>query len=136
ASINRELSALKRMFHLAARQTPPRVDRVPYIAMLKENNVRKGFLEHAEFVALKDALPDYLKGVATFAYKVGWRSSEIINLTWKQVDLNQGIVTLDAGETKNDEARTVYLDDELVEVFKFQWELRKTHKNIIPYVFP
>ncbi|MBF0475273.1 MAG: tyrosine-type recombinase/integrase [Deltaproteobacteria bacterium] len=136
ASINRELSALKRMFHLAARQTPPRVDRVPYIAMLKENNVRKGFLEHAEFVALRDALPDYLKGVATFAYKVGWRSSEIINLTWKQVDLNQGIVTLDVGETKNDEARTVYLDDELIGIFKAQWELRKDKQSIIPSVFP
>jgi len=44
-------------------------DRVPYIPMLKENNVRKGFFEHAEFVALRDALPDHLKGFVMFAYK-------------------------------------------------------------------
>jgi hypothetical protein len=28
----------------------------PYIAMLKENNVRKGFFEHGEFIAFRDAL--------------------------------------------------------------------------------
>ena len=81
ASINRELSALKRMLNLGARQMPPKVYRVPYVPMLKENNVRKGFFEHAEFVALRDHLPDYLKGFVTFAYKKGWRVSEITGLT-------------------------------------------------------
>ena len=75
ATINRELSALKRMLSLGARQTPPKVDRVPYIQMLEENNVRKGFFEHGEFLALRDALPSYMKGFVTFAYKSGWRLS-------------------------------------------------------------
>lgn len=87
ATINRELSALKHMVILGARQTPPKVDRVPYIPMLEENNVRKEFFEHAEFVALRDALPDHLKDFVTFAYKTGWRLSEITDLTWNQVDL-------------------------------------------------
>jgi len=133
ATINRELSALKRMLNLGARQTPPKVDKVPYIPMLKENNTRKGFFEHGDFLALRDNLPDYLKGFVTFAYKTGWRVSEISNLTRKQVDLNQGIVRLESGETKNDEGRTVYLDDELKEIFNQQWESRK---NLLPCVFP
>jgi len=136
ATINRELSALKRMLNLGARQTPPKVDRVPYIPMLKENNVRKGFFEHGEFLSLRDALPSYLKGFVTFAYKTGWRVSEIAELTWNQVDLDNGIVRLEVGETKNEEARTVYLDDELREVFNQQSELRKKNKILIPYVFP
>lgn len=136
ATINRELSALKRMLNLGKRQTPPKVDRVPHIPMLKENNVRKGFFEHGEFIALRDRLPDYLKGFVTFAYKTGWRVSEIIGLTWNKVDLGQGIVRLEAGETKNDEGRTVYLDDELQAVFQRQWETRKETKTLTPYVFP
>ena len=132
ATINRELSALKRMLNIGARQTPPKVDRVPFIPMLKKNNIRKGFFEHAEFVALRDALPDYLKSFVTFAYKTGWRVSEITDLTWNQVDRDNGIVRLEVGETKNDDARTVYLDDELQEVFQVQWENRK---NLLPYVF-
>ncbi|MBN1843059.1 MAG: tyrosine-type recombinase/integrase [Deltaproteobacteria bacterium] len=135
ATINRELAALKRMLNLGAQQTPPKVDRVPHIPMLKENNVRKGFFEHGEYLALKDALPDYLKGFATFGYHTGWRVSEIAGLTWAQVDRDQGIVRLEVGDTKNDEARTVYLDDELKEVFKSQWTDRKHTGKLLPYVF-
>jgi integrase len=136
ATINRELSALKRMLNLGADCTPPKVDRVPKIPMLKENNVRKGFFEHAQFLALRDSLPEFLRGVATFGYKVGWRMSEILELKWSQVDLEQGIVCLNPGETKNDEARTVYLDDELKIVFRQLWRHRKESGKLSPYVFP
>ena len=135
ATVNRELAALKRILNLAARQTPPKVDRVPYIPMLKENNVRKGFFEHGDFLALREALPEHLKGFVTFAYKTGWRVSEIEGLTWAQVDLVNGIVRLEAGETKNDDARTVYLDQELQGVFEQQSEARKKRETVLPWVF-
>lgn len=135
ATINRELAALKRMLHLGAQQTPPKVDRVPYIPMLKENNTRKGFFEHGDFLALRDSLPSHLKDFCTFGYKTGWRISEIAGLTWDQVDIKQGIVRLEVGETKNDEARIVYLDEELKKIFIRSWEKRKKAKAIMPHIF-
>ena len=135
SSINRELAALKRMFNLGYKQTPPIINRVPHIPRLKENNVRKGFFEHWEFVALKGALPDYLKGFIVFAYRSGWRISEIASLTWSQVDRHEGIVRLEAGDSKNAEARTLYLDEELKNVLNHQWSLRKKSRKILPYVF-
>jgi len=134
ATINRELAALKRMFNLGAQQTPPKVDRVPHIPMLKENNVREGFFEQAEYEALRDALPCYLKGFVTFAYKTGWRFSEIAGRTWSLVDLDALVVRLQAGMTKNDDARTIVLDDELAAIFR---ELRtKARLRKCRYVFP
>jgi len=73
-----------------------------------------------------------IKGVATFAYKTGWQISEITGLTGSQVDRKQGIVRLETGETKNDEARTYYLDSELKEIVDRQWTSRR---RLLPYVF-
>ena len=103
--------------------------------MLKENNVRKGFFEHSDFIALREALPEYLKGFVTFAYKTGWRVSEIENLHWNQCDIENNIVRLESGETKNNEARTVYLDEELKEVFLNQKARQKELAKISNYVF-
>lgn len=132
ATINREMAALKRMFNLAARCTPPKVALVPHVPMLAENNTRKGFFEHEEFLALREALPGHLRGLVTFGYKTGWRFGEITGLTWDRVDLGRGIVRLEAGETKNQDARTVYLDDELKTVLKAEMVRRNLGCN---YVF-
>ena len=56
-------------------------------------------------------------------------------MKWSQVDHKLGIVRLEVGETKNDEARTVYLDEELRAIFNQQWEARKNTQNLLPYVF-
>ena len=135
-TVNRELAALKRMMNIGARQTPPKVDRVPYISMLEESNVRTGFFEHDEFLKVRDKLPSYLKGVITFGYKLGWRVSEITGLKWNRIDRLKGIVRLEPKESKNKEGRTVYLDTELKEIIITQWELRKQSQQVLHCVFP
>jgi integrase len=114
AEINRELAALKRMFNLALQQTPPKVPQKPYIPMLQEQNVRKGFFEHDEFVALRAAISLELRPVVTFAYYTGWRKEEVLQLTWDRVDLQARTVRLEPGMTKNSDGRLIYLDGELL----------------------
>jgi integrase len=118
-TINRELAALKRMFNLGRQNTPPKVGLVPYIPMLKESNVRKGFFEHEQFVALRNALPYPVNSITTFAYHTGWRKKEILGLTWDRVDLKEGTIYLNPGETKNEDARTLYMDEELLHEMQF-----------------
>lgn len=132
ATVNRELAALKRMFNLGARSTPVRVERVPYVPMLKEDNVRKGFFEHEEYLVVREAISEHLKDLVMFGYKTGWRVSEITGLTWGQVDLKEGIVRLEVGETKNDEGRIVFMDDEMKEMFLRRWRNRR---RPLPWVF-
>jgi integrase len=55
------------------------------------------------FKRSKTPIPDYLKPVVIFAYNTGWRRSEILNLTWGNVDLKERTVCLEPGEIKNDE---------------------------------
>src|SRR6266850_2868386 len=80
------------------------------------SNIRKGFFEHDEFMALRSALPLELRPVVTFAYYTGWRKEEVLALTWDRIDLQVRIVHLDPETTKNDDGRLVYLDGELLVV--------------------
>jgi integrase len=140
ATINRELAALKRMYTLGIQAE--KIQRKPYIPMLEEHNVRQGFFERGDFIAFRDALPDYLKPFVTFAYFTGWRRGEIIGLKWNQVDLAAKSVRIEGDSTKNKRARTVALHGELLDAIQGQWEKRKvaaipgqSPTLLCPYVF-
>jgi integrase len=87
-------------------------------------------------LAFRDALPDYLKGYVTFAYKTGWRKEEMESLDWNHVDLKKGVAWIDPGRTKNDKGKIVYLDAELKQLFSHQWEKRKKTGILTQRVFP
>lgn len=137
AEINRELAAIKRTYSLAAQAG--RIIQKPYIPMLKENNVRTGFFEPEQFESIRKNLSKDLSPVVTFAYITGWRIySEVMPLRWPQVDFEAGRVRLEAGTTKNDEAREFPLTQELRTVLEGQKARAAALKKrgiICPWVF-
>lgn len=135
ATVNRELALLRRSFNLARMSTPPKVAKVPFIPTLEENNVRKGFFEDAQYYALLQALPDYLRPVLAFAYYSGCRRGEILSLQWSQVDLDHRIVRLEPGTTKNDEARIIPLVADLLSLLKAEKGARDTLYPECEWVF-
>jgi integrase len=113
ATINRELAVLKRAFVLAiaAGILPSR----PHIALLREDNVRRGFFEAEEFEAVRRRLRPDLADFVSFLYTTGWRwRSEAARLRWMNVAFDPGEIRLEPGTTKTGEGR----------VFPFTVELR------------
>jgi integrase len=133
-AINRELAALKRVFNLALQDK--RIFKKPHIPTLEENNARKGFFEQTEYEAVLAKLPDHLRPVVTFAYHTGWRiRSEVLRLTWAQIDLPEGTVRLEVGETKNKDGRLIYLTGELRALLMNQWQEHRSQYPDCPLVF-
>jgi integrase len=111
ATSNRELSILRTALNRGRKCTPPKVVTIPYFPMVAETNTRQGFLTDEQYVKLRDALPDYLKPLFITAYSVGVRVGELQAIEWRQVDWNQGFITLDSEHTKNGYARAVPILD-------------------------
>jgi integrase len=137
AQINRELTAIKRAFSLA--DQAGKVLTKPHIPMLKENNVRTGFFDREKFEAVRAKLTEDVQPLVAFAYITGWRiRSEVRFLQWPQVDLKAGIVRLEPGTTKNDEARICPFTRELRAVLegqKARADALKKRGIICPWVF-
>lgn len=101
ATINRELAIIRRAFHLAAACNPAKVSRIPFIEELPEGNVRQGFLEHAQYLGLRDELPDYARLALVIAYHCGNRKGELMQLEWSMVDLKAREIRIPGHMTKN-----------------------------------
>src|SRR4030095_4998709 len=62
ATVNRELAAIKRAFRIGLRQR--RISTMPNIDLMAEHNVRQGFFEEPDFLAVQGRLPEYLRPLA------------------------------------------------------------------------
>ena len=100
-----------------------------------ENNVRKGFLEYAQFAALYEAIGEDIRPILTFAYYTGCRLGEVLSLKWSQVELGGRIVRLEPGETKNKEARHFVMVPDLYLSLAAQKTIRDEKYPACPWVF-
>ena len=94
ATINRELEILRRAFRLGTEEEPPLVARTPKIAMDAEDNAREGFVEHDQYLALREELPPYLRLMASIGYHVGLRAGMIRRLQWSWVDFGRKRISI------------------------------------------
>jgi len=138
ATIQKELAALKRAFHLAEKAGKAVCPPFPTLTI---SNTRAGFFEEPDHRAVVAHLPADLGAVAEFAYFTGWRKGEILGLAWRNVDFTHGSVRLEPGMTKNDKGRTFpfakfpALADLLRRQREHTMAVEKATGRIIPWVF-
>jgi integrase len=130
-TINRSLSALRRMFHLAIQDGKLRD--IPFFPMLREAKPREGYLEPEQFERLRRELPEYLRPVLSMGYYTGMRRGEILSLRWDRVNLPERKVVLDANLTKNGQRRTIPLIKELPEMLQILREQNPTAAHVFTH---
>lgn len=120
ASVNRELACLSHLFGKAVEWEM--VDESPFRKMrglfFKENNKRTRFLAEEEIKKLLevdyDGLPPYLKPIVATAIYTGLRKGEILNLKWKDVDLEHGMIYV--RENKQNRLQVKMVNDDLMDI--------------------
>jgi len=105
ATINKELSWLRRSMRIGAAHEPALVLRVPTFDMLPVDNVREGMMEHEQYRAVRDALPRYARIALVIAYHTGARKGEIRSIQKERIDLKAKRIHLPGRTTKNGRPR-------------------------------
>ena len=116
ATINRELACLRLMMNRLKKRGVLRA--VPPIEMLKEDNIRTGFIDEDQLGLLLPHLPEHVRPIVEFGYITGWRVSEILSRDFAHVGRTS--VRLEPGETKNGKGREFPLIPRLVAVIDSQ----------------
>ena len=85
---------------------------------LEENNVRERVLCQEEFESLSVHSTASLKGIVLIGFYLPMRQAEILNLTWKEIDLKMGFIRLGGVRTKNKFGRVIPLHPRIIECLR------------------
>jgi integrase len=103
----------------------PLVRRAPYITKLEEDNVRQGFIEQGQYLALRAALPDHLMALLVVGYHCGNRLGELRKLCWSQVDMEAGEIRIEKSQAKSKKPRTLPIHGDMVDWLEWQRRFSK-----------
>lgn len=126
ATINRETAALHRAFTLARKANLIKSSMIPeFPDRLEENPPRQGFLEHGNYLAIRNHLPDDHRDVFDCTYWSGWRKEEVHSLPWRMVDLGANVLRLDPAFSKSKEGRVIPIPPPLRDVLERRMSKRR-----------
>ena len=103
ATVAIELKALRRMLTLGHRAKL--ISAVPPLPSLSVQNARTGFCSPAEIARVIHHLPPHARPIVRTLYLCGWRTREVLELTWARVDFDAQTMRLDACDTKTGKPR-------------------------------
>jgi len=117
ATINRDLSRLRRMFSLAVEWELLEESPMAGIRFLRENNARTRYLSLQECQRLiASCIAPHIRALVGVALHSGMRLGEILNLRWYDLDFASGFILV--RDSKNGESRHVPMDATLSALFR------------------
>jgi len=90
ARVNRTTELIRAILNTAHKKWSW-IDAVPHIRRFKESNQRLRWLTHEEASRLLDELPKHTKAMVTFTLATGLRESNVTELEWSQIDMQNKI---------------------------------------------
>src|SRR5262249_6614425 len=104
----------------------------PKFKLLDGERVRKGFLQHGDFLALHKELPEYLKDFIAFLYYGGLRKGAAKKPQWKKIYFKTKKGRLAIKSSKNKEPWVLPLAGQLLDIIERRLEERRLD---CPHVF-
>ena len=126
---NREMALLKHMLNIAERWGQHQgANPVRFVKFLPEDNLRFETLSEDQEQTLLLASPPYLRDMIRFAINTGLRTSDIFNLQWMEVDIEQK--RLKKIVKKSERPLSLPLNDTAFEIVETRRAVRQ-----VPYIF-
>ena len=96
------------------------LEKAPKVKLFKESEGRIRFITPEQVQALLRELPAHQRDMVLFALQTGLRQSNVVNLEWLQVNLEQGHMWVNAAQSKNRKPIAVPLNREALAVLHRQ----------------
>jgi integrase len=117
-TINRELAFLRNLYTMAITWGKTADNPVKKVKFAREQNERIRFLSPDEEIRLLSEYAAQLKPLVITALHTGFRASELLSLTWSDIDFRRRIITVRAAYAKSGESRSVPMNKVLTETLK------------------
>ncbi|MCX6338912.1 MAG: site-specific integrase [Candidatus Aureabacteria bacterium] len=114
STANRELACLKNMFNMAIKWGRAEKNPARQVQFYKVDNLMQRILSDEEIKALLDSCNGHLRDIVIIALNTGMRLGEILNLTWEQINLPHGYITVI--KTKSGKQRQIPINGEVRKV--------------------
>ena len=131
STVNRSLALMKRMYTLAINEGIVSENPVKKVKFFSEaDTIKERILTQEEEARLMAEAPPHLRSILIVALNTGMRFSEVVNLEWKQVDINAKRLRVE--NTKSHKVRFININAPLLE----ELTRLRGRANGSPCVFP
>ncbi len=130
ATVNRDLSVLRRLLYWAVEEGLIAANPLPRLHLERERRVKRPVLSLREERQLLAKAPEHLRQIIRCALDTGMRRGEILGERWEDIDLDNRILHVTHSKTPEGEARDIPLTNALYETL---FALRRSHGPVFTY---